>query len=80
MTQATLSEAIDRKKSVISNYESGISEPSMETLIMLADFFKVSMSDLISFDLEEHRGNSSNTEQIGVSPLAGTPVLTALAA
>ena len=63
MTQATLSEAIDRKKSVISNYESGISEPSMETLILLADFFKVSLSDLIGVDLEEQREDSSNTEQ-----------------
>ena len=63
MTQADLSETIDRKKSVISNYESGISEPSMETLILLADFFKVSLSDLIGVDQEEKLMSSNNTEQ-----------------
>ncbi|KRM09191.1 helix-turn-helix transcriptional regulator (plasmid) [Paucilactobacillus suebicus] len=47
MTQADLACATGIKYNVISEYESGRYYPSMESAIKLADYFNVSIDELI---------------------------------
>lgn len=47
LTQEQLANALNGKKSLISNYENGYSTPDIETLIKLADIFNVSLDELV---------------------------------
>ena len=42
------------KKGTLSNYELGKTEPKIETLIDLSNFFGVSINDLLTIDLEKN--------------------------
>ncbi len=52
-TQDALSSAVNIGRTTIANYEAGISEPNVETLLLFANFFGVSMDDLLSKNMEE---------------------------
>lgn len=47
MDRKTLAELIGLSKNVIGQYESGEKEPSVRTLIALADYFQVSVDYLL---------------------------------
>lgn len=47
MSQAALSEAIGLKKSAIGNYERGERQPNQDKLEAIADYFNVSVSQLV---------------------------------
>lgn len=51
INQDELGEIIGKKRSIIGTYESGKSQPNIDTLLKLADFFKVSLNELITIDL-----------------------------
>ena len=46
LTQKQLAEKIGNMQRNISNWEQGVSQPDLPTLIVLADFFKVSLDEL----------------------------------
>lgn len=46
-TQDELSKAIDRTRQTVSQYVNGISEPGYDTLVRIADYFKVSTDFLL---------------------------------
>lgn len=46
MTQKEVSERLNISRAVISQYESGTKNPSVENLIALADFFNCSLDEL----------------------------------
>lgn len=46
-TQGELAEILDGKKSLVSNYENGYSTPDVYTLIKIADYFDVSLDELV---------------------------------
>lgn len=48
--QVELSKAIGVSKGIISLWENGLREPSMYCLILLAEFFNVSIDELIGFN------------------------------
>src|SRR6202012_2147796 len=52
-TQDALSLAIKIGRTTIANYEAGISEPNLETLISFATFFGVPVDALLSKNMEE---------------------------
>jgi transcriptional regulator with XRE-family HTH domain len=52
-TQDALSSEVKIGRTTIANYEAGISEPNVETLITIANFFGVSMDELLSKNLEK---------------------------
>lgn len=52
-TQDALSSAVNIGRTTIANYEAGISEPNVETLMLFANFFGVTVDDLLSKNLEE---------------------------
>lgn len=50
LTQEDLAKIIGVSRGAIANYEKGIREPSFEMLEKLADYFNVSMSELLDDD------------------------------
>lgn len=52
-TQDALSAELKIGRTTIANYESGISEPNVETLVVFANYFGISLDDLLSKNMEE---------------------------
>jgi transcriptional regulator with XRE-family HTH domain len=52
-TQDALSSELNIGRTTIANYEAGISEPNVETLLTLAKYFGVSMDALLSKNVED---------------------------
>ncbi len=50
LTQKELANEIKVRQSIISRYENAILEPDIKTLIALADFFNVSIDELVGRD------------------------------
>jgi len=52
-TQDALSSEVKIGRTTIANYESGISEPNVETLLVFANYFGISLDDLLSKNMED---------------------------
>lgn len=61
-TQDALSLEVGIGRTTIANYEAGVSEPNLETLVAFAKYFGVSTDDMLSKNVEKD-GISSNTAQ-----------------
>ena len=55
LTQDQLAVAIEIKRSTLNNYENGISGPSIQSLILLSDYFHVAIDTLLRVDLAKLR-------------------------
>lgn len=55
LTQDQLSAAIEIKRSTLNNYENGISGPSIQSLILLSDYFHIAIDTLLRVDLSKLR-------------------------
>jgi transcriptional regulator with XRE-family HTH domain len=55
LTQEQLAVALDIKRSTLNNYENGISGPSVQSLIVLSDYFHVAIDTLLRVDLAKLR-------------------------
>lgn len=53
LTQARLAEALNMTPAAVSKWETGAAVPDLDTLIALADYFRVPMDDLLGRTLEE---------------------------
>ncbi|MEM7550257.1 MAG: helix-turn-helix transcriptional regulator [Bacteroidota bacterium] len=67
LNQEELAERLGKKKSIISNYESGTTNPGLIVLESIADFFSISFHDLVErelndADLAEIAKQKSNTK------------------
>lgn len=51
LTQIKVGEVLDTTKNLITKYELGETNPSIETLIKIAEYFSVSVDDLLRSDL-----------------------------
>lgn len=54
-SQAQLADAMGLRRSAIGNYERGIREPDLDTIEAFADFFDVSVSDLMGREEPNYR-------------------------
>ena len=61
ITQVQLADALNLKRSAIGNYERGIREPDLDTLEAMADFFDVSMGDILGRDEYDSLDDKLNT-------------------
>lgn len=52
-TQDEVAFALQLKRSTYSGYENGVGEPSLEKLLALARYFKISLDGLVKTDLRE---------------------------
>lgn len=66
-TQDALSVELSIGRTTLANYEAGISEPNVETLLTIANFFGISVDELLSTNLENQQPRI-----IGL-PTPGTP-------
>ncbi len=51
ISQQTLADHIDVSPSCIGAYEENISEPKLKTLILIADYFELSLDEIVKKDL-----------------------------
>lgn len=63
LSQAQLADAVNLKRSAIGNYERGIREPDLDTIEAFADYFDVSIADLMG--REENEPVQGNLQTIG---------------
>lgn len=59
-TQASIASLVNKRATAISSWENGLSEPSFQDLVILSDYFGVSIGDLIGKNIND--GNL-NTEK-----------------
>jgi transcriptional regulator with XRE-family HTH domain len=52
-TQDALSSEVNIGRTTIANYEAGISEPNLETLLTFSNFFGISLDDFLSKNMED---------------------------
>ena len=50
ITQADLAQALSTTEKTISHWETGYSEPSISQLVTIADYFDVSLDELVGRD------------------------------
>lgn len=62
-TQDGLSSDVKIGRTTIANYEAGISEPNIETLITLSKYFGVSLDDMMSKNMEELQREEKGKEK-----------------
>lgn len=58
VSQKQLGNALGLTQQMISSYEKGFSAPNMEILLQIAEYFNVSLDDLVGFHLEKPDENS----------------------
>lgn len=51
ITQGSIALQVDKGQTTIGNWENGISEPNINELILLSNFFGISLTDLVCTDL-----------------------------
>jgi transcriptional regulator with XRE-family HTH domain len=64
LTQAQMLDLLGFKQSTWNGYETGLSQPYMDGLIKISDFFNVSLSDLIERELNISTTHHSPDEKI----------------
>ena len=62
-TQDGLSSDVKIGRTTIANYEAGISEPNIDTLITLSKYFGVSLDDMMSKNMEELQSEEKSKEK-----------------
>lgn len=63
-TQDALASEVNIGRTTIANYEAGISEPNLETLLLFANYFGVSLDDLLSKKME--KPSKEDTKEIAL--------------
>src|SRR5271156_1530289 len=64
-TQSEIASLIQKGQTTIGNWENGISEPSLNELLIISNYFDISVDTLLKFDLAE--------AQVPVSRPTGLP-------
>jgi DNA-binding XRE family transcriptional regulator len=68
LSQAELAENLSIPRTTLSAYERGFVEPNIELMIKMAKFFKVSLDDLVAYNLEHN--NPDHESKDGLKVLA----------
>ncbi len=66
VSQEKLAEEVDLKKSTLGSYESGRAEPKYADLVKLANYFGVSVDDLLTKDLATYKPQRKQESQLRI--------------
>ena len=67
LKQREMAEYLNISRSAYSSYETGANEPSMELLVKMADYFGISVDELIGHDVK-NTGNICNISGHALNP------------
>jgi transcriptional regulator with XRE-family HTH domain len=68
ISQQEVADFIGKKKSMISNYERGVSEPAITEVLKLKELFKITIQMLVEIDLENDNPDlSEGNREINIS-------------
>ena|ERR1700744_1415299 len=71
-TQSEIASLIKKGQTTIGNWENGISEPNLDELLIISNFFDIPLDILVKVDLAEanasHRQNNGGTVPYDHSP------------
>ena len=67
-TQDALSADLNIGRTTIANYEAGISEPSLETVLVFSKYFNTPVDELLSINLEAAPKKMENAQAVALSP------------
>jgi len=65
-TQHQLAEFMGIKRSILNNYEHGISNPSIENLVMISEYFNININTLLTVDFKKLSGTQLNELEKGL--------------
>ncbi|HWB91298.1 MAG TPA: helix-turn-helix domain-containing protein [Puia sp.] len=77
-TQSEIASLIKKGQTTIGNWENGISEPNLDELLIISNFFDISLDTLIKIDLAEanstHRNGTAGSAPYDHSPESSSEV------
>ncbi len=72
ISQKEIAEQLNISQQTYSDYENDKTEPTMELLIKLAEFFKITVDELIGYEgltAEEYAAGARETKKISITPI-----------
>lgn len=70
LTQLQVRSSLGHTRSTWSNYENGLTNPSINDLIAFSRFFGISLDDLVLHDLEAQESSPENANNSSHKPIA----------
>jgi transcriptional regulator with XRE-family HTH domain len=65
-TQSEIASLIQKGQTTIGNWENGISEPSLNELLIISNYFDIPVDTLLKMDLAETQGASTRSGNISL--------------
>ncbi len=67
MSQEDVAKSLSLTRSSYSGYENNVAQPSLENLILLSDFFKISVDDVLKKDFSDFNENQWKVLEEGIN-------------
>src|SRR5579863_6618359 len=67
-TQSEIASLIQKGQTTIGNWENGISEPSLNELMIISNYFDIPLDTLLKVDLAETHVQSIHRQAVGPKP------------
>lgn len=69
LTQSQMGEILNISRQAYSNYETNSRTPDLDTLLFLADFYKVSLDDIVLTNLKDEMPYPGKNDRISEDPV-----------
>ena len=69
LTQSQMGEILNISRQAYSNYETNSRTPDLDTLLFLADFYKVSLDDIVLTNLKDKMPYPGKNDRISEDPV-----------
>lgn len=77
INQQTMADYVGKGQTTIGNWENGNTEPSLQEILQISSYFKLSVDDILYTDLEqESQGDTSVESALGSTIATGGGILT----